>query len=195
MIYSEDNIYNINQIDYKDDTFEPYPATIKMFEQDLYDKYIKDNNIYFEAIRYGFYGDNFGPKIDDTLKNKIIVTLKKYLTYTNEFEIMFLFSFAFSNYTQFKTLNQKELFYLLKNEGKIYLLFEKKYFYIDDNKNLIQCEPPKFEMDCLATKTKFHYEEFEFSLIDDIYENSIIYLFKIYYLGKELLEKKIINIK
>ena len=50
-------------------------------------------------------------------------------------------------------------------------------------------------MDCLATKTKFHYEEFEFSLIDDIYDNSIIYLFKIYYLGKELLEKKIINIK
>ena len=186
LIYSENNI---NLIDYNYETFHPYPATIKMLEKTLYEEYKRDANIYFESIRYNFFGDNFGPKIDDELKKNIINTLNKDLIYSNKFEIMFLFGFEIGDYKNFKALSQKELFYLIKIKGHIYLLFESKSFEIDDDKNLTLCENPQIKINSFAIETKYHNEEFEFSLIDDICENNIMFLFKIYYLGKELFEK------
>ena len=51
------------------------------------------------------------------------------------------------------------------------------------------CKSPIIDINSSAIETRYHNEEFEFSLIDDILENSIMFLFKIYYLGKELFEK------
>ena len=180
---------NINLINYSYETFDPYPATIKMFEQSLYKEYKRNTDIFFESYRYNYYGDNFGPKIDDRLKNNIINTIAEYLTYSNEFEIMFLFGFDISYYKNFKALSSNELLYLIKIEGNIYLLFEDKSFKFDDNNNLKICKSQIIDINSLAIETRYHNEEFEFSLIDDILENSIMFLFKIYYLGKELFEK------
>ena len=186
LVYSRNNF---NLINYSYETFDPYPATIKMFEQSLYKEYKRNTDIFFESYRYNYYGDNFGPKIDDRLKKNIINTIAEYLTYSNEFEIMFLFGFDISYYKNFKALSSNELLYLIKIKGNIYLLFEDKSFKFDDNNNLKICKSPIIDINSSAIETRYHNEEFEFSLIDDILENSIMFLFKIYYLGKELFEK------
>jgi len=190
-IYSINGIQIINKDDIKDDILNPGPGNIKMFEQSLYEDYNKNNNIYFETVRYIFFGDNFGPKIDDNLKNNIINELKNFLPYSNEFKIMFLFSFDFGNYQYFKEISQKYLIYLFKTKGKTYLLYENEYFEIINNKKLIKCEVPNigFNIFVSVRKRKYHSEEFDFSSIDDLEQNNLIFLFKIYFLGNDLIEK------
>jgi hypothetical protein len=190
-IYSINGIQIINKDDIKDDILNPGPGNIKMFEQSLYEDYNKNNNIYFETVRYIFFGDNFGPKIDDNLKNNIINELKNFLPYSNEFKIMFLFSFDFGNYQYFKEISQKYLIYLFKTKGKTYLLYENEYFEIINNKKLIKCEVPNIGFNIFGSvrKRKYHSEEFDFSSIDDLEQNNLIFLFKIYFLGNDIIEK------
>ena len=189
MIYQLNGISNIKNNYYEIYNYDTSPPMIKIFEQTLFDDYIKDNNIYFEMTRYLFFRDNFGPKINDNLKKNLINTLKNYLTYSNEFEVMFLFASDLRYLIDFQSLNLKDLIYLLKIKDKIYFLFEKQFFEIVNEQSLIKCNNPQIDLINIAKSTKYHTEEFDFSLIDDIYKNRIIYLYKIYYLGKELIKK------
>ena len=176
--------------DNDDVIFEPNPNHIISFENTLFEEYKKNNKICFEYIRYRYFGNNFGPKIDFNLKTNIINTIKNYLTYSNKFEIMFLFAFPFEKIRKFRQQEPKdELLFLFKMDGKIYLSFQNKIFEINDNKELIECSFPKIDYINLQEKVKYHKDEIEFSLIEDISQNNITYLFKLYYLGNKLLKK------
>ena len=187
LIYNENVINNNSDDEEQEDVFEPSPDSIKLFENELYIKYKKNKNIFFETVRFLFYGYNFGPKLGINLKTNIINNLKNFIPFSNEIEIMFLFAIYFKNIDNFMASNQKEqLIYLFKFDTKTYLLYKEKYFEIS-NETLINCDAPPILYFNLTRKIKYNKKEIEFSSIEDIYQNSIVYLFKIYYLGEELL--------
>ena len=170
--------------------FKPFPGSIWHFENALYREYTRDKNVIFEIVRNDFYHHNFGPKMEDNLKKNIMNTLKNYISYKNEFKIMFLFSFRFKDIQDFrKTKQNDDLIYLFKIENKIHLIFQDKCFEIDANQNLVECQIPKVDYFNLYADIKYHKEEFKFSSIEDITKNCIAYLFKVYFLGKGLLKK------
>ena len=173
------------------DATEPLPTSIQLFDEALFDGYRRNNKTYFEIIRYRFYGDNFGPKIGIKLKKEIIKTLKNYISYSNEFELMFLFAFECMKLYEFRNLrDNNQLIYLFKCDNKTYILYLDKCFEINVNDNsLVQCIYPNIGLLNFKREIKYNKKEIEFSDIEDIYKNNIIYLFRIYYLGKELIIK------
>ena len=166
----------------------PSTESIDLFEEFLYDNFIKKNEIYFENVRNKYFGYNFGPKIEDNLKKLIINNLKKYIPYKNKYEILFLFGFSAEKLQVFRKLKENdELIYLFKLNNRVYLLFKNKSFEIDSNNNIMKdCAFPTIDKSKLKKEVKFNKDVIKFSSIDSIYVNSIIYLFKIYYLGENL---------
>ena len=189
LIYPQMEIQNDNDIE--NDILEPYPTSIKLFEVALYNGYRENHQSYFENIRYRFFGHNFGIKIGDNLKKQIIETIRKNISYLNDFELMFLFCFNYTKLRDFRKLkDNNELIYLFKCDNKIYLLFQDKCFEINTNTNsLVNCIYPKFDLINAKERLQYNKKEIELSEIEDIYKNNIIYLFKIYYLGQDLIEK------
>ena len=78
--------------------------------------------------------------------------------------------------------------YLLKIETKVYILFKDNCFEIISNK-LKECSLPTVNQLKIKTEEKYHKQEFKLSDMEYIYENPLIYLYKIYYLGDELIPK------
>ena len=190
LIYPEKGVKNDNIIEAF--TIEPYPSHIQLFENLVYDNYVNKDKKCFEALRYIFFFDNYGPKIENNSKNKIIETLKEYIPYSNKFLLMFLFAFDYLKFNDFRNNKcNNELIYLFKCRNKIYLLFQDNCFEINANNNtLIKCLPPKINYDYnIVRNVNYNKKEINFSEIEDIEKNEIIYLYKIYYLGETLLAK------
>ena len=190
LIYPEKGVKNDNVIEAF--TIEPFPSHIQSFENLVYDNYVNKDKKCFEILRYIFFFDNFGPKIEVNLKNKIIETLKEYIPYSNEFLLMFLFAFDYLKLYDFrKNECNNELVYLFKYNNNIYLLFQDNNFKVDVNDNtLVKCPFQKINFGYdLTRKINYNKKEINLSEIEDIGKNEIIYLFKIYYLGESLLEK------
>ena len=166
------------------------PISISLFENLAYSDFINNNEIYFENIRKSYFYGNFGPKINDKLRINIIRNLKKYVLYNNEFEILFLFSFPFKSLSHFrKDEANNELVYLFKNKDRIYILFKNNCFEIIDN-NLKKSSIPKIEVRLNEEEINYPKTEFELTLLENIYTNPLIYLYKLYYLGDELSAKE-----
>ena len=170
----------------------PKPTYIILFENMLFDEFEINNKIFFENIRKKCFCGNFGPKLGDELKKNIIKILNDYIPYTNKFEILFLFSFPSYDILEFQNSKEnEELVYLFKIKNKIYILFQDKCFEIDiKNNSLVKCILPEIDQLKIKEKRKFNNNEFDFSSMEDIYKNPLIYLYKIYYLGDKLLSKK-----
>ena len=167
----------------------PEPFFISLFENMIYDNLENKNEIFYESTRKSFFPQNFGPKMEDKLKQNMIKELKNYIPYKNEFEILFLFSFPSKDISEFQNSKENnELVYLFKINNIIYILFKSKSFKIDNN-TLKECNLPNINLLELKDEIKYHKIEFELSSMEDIYSNSLIYLYKIYYFGEELLTK------
>ena len=52
-----------------------------------------------------------------------------------------------------------------------------------------ECSLPTVNQLKIKTEEKYHKQEFKLSDMEYIYENPLIYLYKIYYLGDELIPK------
>ena len=181
---------NENKKQYNIPRFNPEPNDIEDFEIRLYKEYKAHNNITFEFIREIFFSFNFGPKISDNLKHNMIEIFKNYISFTNEFEIMFLFSFDFFILKYFEQWDKSgELIYLFKIDKIVYLFFNGLCFKINKNDIIVKCQFPLIDFFKLVPRFLPNVNEIEFSSIEDIYEKSNVYLFKIYYLGKELHNK------
>ena len=181
---------NENKKQYNIPRFNPEPNDIEDFEIRLYKEYKAHNNITFEFIREIFFSFNFGPKISDNLKHNMIEIFKNYISFTNEFEIMFLFSFNFFILKYFEQWDKSgELIYLFKIDKIVYLFFNGLCFKINKNDIIVKCQFPLIDFFKLVPRFLPNVNEIEFSSIEDIYEKSNVYLFKIYYLGKELHNK------
>ena len=76
---------------------------------------------------------------------------------------------------------------MFKIKDNNYVLFQDKCYKIIVEKNiLVQCDfPPIIYID-LEKPIKYNKNEFDFSSMEDIYNNPLIYLYKIYYLGEKL---------
>ena len=167
------------------------PTQILFFDNILYEEYKINNKIIFENIRNKYFKDNYGPKLGDDLRKNIVATIKNFVPYSNEFLILFLFSFPFQELLNFKKFEEKnELVYLFKIKDNNYVLFQDKCYKIIVEKNiLVPCDfPPIIYID-LEKPIKYNKNEFDFSSMEDIYNNPLIYLYKIYYLGEELSKK------
>ena len=190
-INNEAQIFPYNN-DNDNSIITPTPIHINLFENMLYDEFIINNKIFFENIRNKCFKDNYGPKMGDVLLKNISETLKEFVSYTNEFKILFLFSFPSHDFFEFQNCDEKnDLIYLLKINNNIYILFKNYYFEINSENNLlVKCDKP--EINQLDIKKRNHYNKNEFDLpsMEDIYNNPLIYLYKIYYLGENLLRKK-----
>ena len=168
----------------------PEPNDIRDFEYKLYIEYKANNKITFEFVREKYFPLNFGPKISDNLKNNMIKIFKTYVSFTNEFKIMFLFAFNFVRLKYFEQLEKSnELIYLFKIDKIIYLLFNGFCFNISKNEIITKCKFPSINYFNLGLISRFNLEEIEFSSIGDVFKSGIAYLFKIYYLGNELHNK------
>ena len=168
------------------------PSQIFFFDNMLYEEYQKNNKIFFETIRNKYFKDNYGPKLGDNLKKNIISTIKDVIPYSNDILILFIFSFPFKEFLEFKKFEEdNELVYLFKIKDNIYISFQDKCYQVTgvDNK-LVQCDFPPTIMVSLNKPIKYNKSEFDFSSMEDIYSNPLIYLYKIYYLGDELSMKK-----
>ena len=168
------------------------PSQIFFFDNMLYEEYQKNNKIFFETIRNKYFKDNYGPKLGDNLKKNIISTIKDIIPYSNDILILFIFSFPFKEFLEFKKFEEdNELVYLFKIKDNIYISFQDKCYQVTgvDNK-LVQCDYPPTIMVSLNKPIKYNKSEFDFSSMEDIYSNPLIYLYKIYYLGDELSMKK-----
>jgi len=172
---------------------EPYIYHIKTFESELCYRFADNKNITFELIRYNYFKNNFGPKIEDKLEKSIIKTLKNNISYSNDFKLLFLFGFRYKFFNDFIELKeQDELVYLFKSKDINYMYFKNKCFKINDNTNsLNNCEFPEIPAKSNdITIIEYNTNEIEFSSIENIRSfKSIFYLFKIYYLGECLKEK------
>ena len=168
------------------------PTQIFFFDNLLFEEYKKNNKIFFENIRNKYFKDNYGPKLGDDLTKNIISTIKDFVPYSNEFLILYLFSFPFQELLNFKRFEEKnELVYLFKIKDNIYILFQDKCYKIIFEKNiLVQCDFPYINLIDLEKPLKYNKNEFDISSMEDIYNNPLIYLYKIYYLGEELSIKK-----
>ena len=169
----------------------PNPKFINTFENMLYDEFMINEKVLFENVRNKCFKDNCGPKIGDLLLANITKKIGEYVPYNNEFKILFLFSFPSHNFSQFQTLeNEDSLIYLLKRQNNIYIIFNNNYFRIDlKNNSLVICEKPEIYHLDVKDRRSYKKNEFDFSSMEDIYDNPLIYLYKIYYLGDELIEK------
>ena len=188
LIFPKDNkLYSDHDIA----PFNPIPLSIKSFEETLYDAYIKDKTIFFETIRNKLFNNNFGPKIPIKLKDNIIKSLKAFVPYSNDYKILFLFAFPYEELSNFKEHKDKEeLIYLFKINGKIFMLFKEESFIIDINKNVLEkCSYPIIDESKIKKEVKYNKSEIDLYSIQELYDNSIIYLFKIYYLGETLIKK------
>ena len=174
-------------------TIDPSPSLLRHFENGLFLKFQENNQLTFEFFRYLFFGDNFGPIIKDNLKNNIIKTLKNNISYKNDFQLLFLFGFHYYDFSYYEKLKENdELVYLLKIDDNTYILFNDKCFKIDNSTNLLNiCNFPKLPIKLNdGGKIKYNKTEIEFTAIENITSiDSLIYLFKIYYLGEKLLKK------
>ena len=172
---------------------ETYTKHIKAFESEICYLFWKYKNITFEFIRYDFFKNNFGPKIEDKLEKNIIKTLKNNISYSNDFKLLFLFGFRVKFFNEFRKLEeQDELVYLLKIKDINYMFFKNKCFKINDRtSSLNNCEFPEIPIESNnLTIIEYNTNEIEFSSIENIRSlESIVYLFKIYYLGECLKEK------
>ena len=185
-IFPKDNNKNNNLIN-----IYPQPVSILLFEEKLFKLSEYNSNINYENVRKEYFNNNFGPKIDDTLKRIIIKKLKDYIKYKNEFELLYLFSFPYYELHDFKLYdNNNELIYLLKLNDRIIIVFKDNYFNIDYQNNLIyNCEPPNINNFGLNNKIIYNDKEMTLSSIKNFNDNEIIYLYKIYYLGDMLILK------
>ena len=178
-----------NNVNYKYDS-NPSLESIKIFETKLYIEYKACKNISFEFIRDNFYFSNFGPKISNKLNSNMIKTFKNCIPFSNEFKIMFLFSFEFFLLNYYKKKKESdELIYLYKHDNIVYLLFNQFHFKINQDEDLVECKSLFIEYLKLSSNFVHHTQEFEFSSIENIYQNNNAYLFKIYYLGTKLHKK------
>ena len=181
------------EIEKLDLTIDPSPSLLRHFENGLFLKFQENNQLTFEFFRYLFFGDNFGPIIKDNLKNNIIKTLKNNISYKNDFQLLFLFGFHYYDFSYYEKLKENdELVYLLKIDDNTYILFNDKCFKIDNSTNLLNiCNFPKLPIKLNdGGKIKYNKTEIEFTAIENITSrDSLIYLFKIYYLGEKLLKK------
>ena len=181
------------EVEKLDLTIDPSPSLLRLFENGLFIKFQENKELTFEFFRYLFFGDNFGPIIKDNLKNNIIKTLKNNISYKNDFKLLFLFGIHYKNFLDYEELQENdELVYLFKYDDNNYIFFKDRCFKIDNSTNLLNdCEFPMISI-ISNDKNKIDYnkEEIEFSLVKNISSlNSLIYLYKIYYLGEKLLEK------
>ena len=151
-----------------------------------------NNKIFFENIRNKYFKNNFGPKIENELRKNIIAAIKNFIPYNNEFLILFLFSFPASELFEYKNYDkEKEFVYLLKFNDIIYILYRDQCFEIDLEKKLLAlCDFPDIKLLNIKKSISYNKNEFAFSSMEDIYDNPLIYLYKIYYLGEELSIKK-----
>lgn len=186
----ESQVFPLNDIDDNIFTRTSEPIHINLFENMLYDSFEENNNIIFENIRKSFFHGNFGPKLEDDLKKNIIKKLKDYVPYNNEFEILFIYSFPAKEFYNYQNIPENDEFvYLFKIENKVYILFKDKSYEICLN-SLKKCSLPNINLLKIKSEEKYNKNEFELSLMEDIYTNPLIYLYKIYYLGDELFAKK-----
>ena len=169
----------------------PNPELISKFENILYNEHEMNNKIIFENIRKQHFYGNCGPKIGDQLRKNIIETLKDYVPYNNDLKVLFLFSFPFDNIRKFRKCKENnELIYLFKFKNKIYILFIDLCFEINiKNNSLNKCDLPDIKILELKEDEKYNKYEFELNSMKEIYKNPLCYLYKIYYLGEELLNK------
>ena len=188
LIFPKDNkLYSDHDIA----PFNPIPLSIKSFEETLYDVYIKDKTIFFETIRNKLFNNNFGPKIPINLKDNIIKSLKAFVSYSNDYKILFLFAFPYEELSNFKDHKDKEeLIYLFKINVKIFMLFKEESFILDIKSNVLEkCSYPIIDESKIKKEVKYNKSEIDLYSIQELYDNSIIYLFKIYYLGETLIKK------
>ena len=186
----EAQIFPINNIDDRVSSKIPDLSYISFFETILYFDFEKNNEICFENIRKSFFHGNFGPKLSISLKKKIISKLKGLISYLNNFELLFIYSFPSKEFLSYQSFqDNNEFVYLIKIEAKVYILFKDKCFEIKPNK-LEECSLPTVDHLKIKTKVMYHKQEFKLSDMEDIYENPLIYLYKIYYLGDELIPKE-----
>jgi len=68
-----------------------------------------------------------------------------------------------------------------------YIFYLKTIVFISNK--LEECSLPTVNQLIIKTEEKYHKQEFKLSDMEDIYENPLIYLYKIYYLGDELIPK------
>jgi len=177
---NDDNVFKI----------KPTPEIFSKFENILYNEHEMNNNVIFENIREQHFYGNYGPKIRDELRKNIIKKIKDYVPFKNDFKLLFLFSFPFYYIKEFKKFKENnELIYLLKVEDKIYILFLDQCFEINiKNNSLEYCNKPKidvFEMN----DENYNKNVFDLRLMKELRINPLIFLYKIYYLGDELLIK------
>ena len=79
---------------------------------------------------------------------------------------------------------------MFKHKNKIYILFKNYYFNISFEKNSLEkCKKPNIYFLDVGNKGNYNKNEFDLCSMEDIYNNPLIYLYKIYFLGDNLVEK------
>jgi len=181
LIYSE----KINYIEENKNNLKFDPSSIEIFENELYNLSKKYEKINYESIRKSYFKNNFGLKIGNQLKNEIIKTIKAINDNKKNFYILYLFSFPFNDI--YKYYENDDHLFILKYNKVTYICYKDNFYEIDFKKTKLKSSFSKgFKLD-IKDILKIHYtfnidEEIDISSIKDLKENSIVYLYKIYYI-------------
>ena len=186
LIYSISGDYNCEY----ENNIKIEPLSISKFEDKLYNLSELNEIINYETVRKNFFRKNYGLKIGDKLRISINDTIKVSSRYENDFYLLFLFSFPFNDIAKYYNL-EDELIFILKFNKKIYFCYKNNkpiFFEIDCKNNKLKGSKSfqiNFE-EMLDFKQDFKYneEEIDISSIEELKDNSIIYLYKIYYIGE-----------
>ena len=179
LIYSKKK----NYIDENKNNLEFDPSSIEIFENELYNLSKKYEKINYETIRKSYFKNNYGLKIGKKLKNEIIRTITKINDNKKKFYILYLFSFPFYDIHKYSENNEHIL--ILKSHNVTYICYKRNFYEIDLKNTKIKItskEPNLYLKEILKINYSFNIkEEIDISSIKDLAENSIVYLYKIYY--------------
>ena len=179
-------IYSQNSQDYLDNNYiNIRPSSILEFEEKLYELSQKEEKVDYEKIRKSFFKKNFGVKLKDYIKNSIIAQIRAINNNNQNFHILFLFSFPFSDFHKYDILNDN-LIFLFKYNNKKYIIYNHDYYEIDEkNKRIKYSTQINIGM---SDMSHYYYginceeKEIEFENMKDLKDSHIIYLYKIYYI-------------
>lgn len=178
-------IYSQNSQDYLDNNYiNIRPSSILEFEEKLYELSQKEEKVDYEKIRKSFFKKNFGVKLKDYIKNSIIAQIRAINKNNQNFHILFLFSFPFSDFHKYDILNDN-LIFLFKYNNKKYIIYNHDYYEIDEKNKRIkystQINIGMSEMSHYYYGINCEEKEIEFENMKDLKDSHIIYLYKIYY--------------
>ena len=150
-----------------------------------------NKNINYEKLRNETYPNSQKVIISNKQKEIIVNILKSQSNYSNNIQLLYLFCIPLSQLRFY--VNNENLIFIFKYKNKCYFDNKNDVFEIKAKSNKVNLELNGISFSNIAKyfSEEINYDKTNLSLeeIKDIIESPLLYMFKIYYIGKRLIKK------